>query len=177
VILPLSVVTLQGAQANMDRDVANANEIWSRECEIWVEVAARVNVDAPDLLILSQTDCLAGGHRVSAEEDALFDLGRGGGTDVVAYYISGDVAGFRGCAAHPAGRRGCWIGDTATEWTCAHEITHVVGRNPHSGDSDNLMFTPTSSITNLPPDLTEQQCARIRADPALLCIPSIVLNL
>jgi hypothetical protein len=39
------------------------------------------------------------------------------------------------------------------------------------------MFTPISQITNPPPDLTENQCERLRTDPALLCISSIVLNL
>jgi hypothetical protein len=39
------------------------------------------------------------------------------------------------------------------------------------------MFTPTSGITNLPADLTEDQCQAILQDPALLSIPSIVLNL
>jgi hypothetical protein len=39
------------------------------------------------------------------------------------------------------------------------------------------MSTPTASITNPPPDLDADQCARILDDPALLCISSIVLNL
>jgi hypothetical protein len=114
---------------------------------------------------------------VSTEEDELFDLGRGLGTDLVGYYIRSDTAGFRGCAAHPPGRRGFWVGDSATDWTWIHETTHVVGNNLHVTDTDNLMFRSTSAITNLPPDLTEAQCTRILNDPALLCISSIVLNL
>lgn len=58
-----------------------------------------------------------------------------------------------------------------------HEATHVVGANPHVGNTDNLMFGNTGQITNPPPELTAEQCARILDDPALLCIPSIVLNL
>ncbi len=176
-IVPIVLVTIQGAQPNIQRDVDNTNTIWSGECELWVDVVSSIVVDRPDLLVLSQTDCLLSGHVVSAEEDPLFDLGRGMGTDIVGYYIRGDTAGFAGCAAHPPGRRGFWVGDNASPWTFAHELTHVVGRNVHTSDSNNLMFTPTSGITNPPPDLTEEQGARIRSDPAQLCISSIVLNL
>ena len=176
-ILPLALVTIRGAQTDPVRDIDNANEIWSRECGVFVQVDATVEVDRPDLLVLSQTDCLLVGHVVSTEEDALFDIGRNLGVDVVGYYIQSDVAGFRGCAAHPPGQRGFWVADSATPWTLAHEATHVVGGNRHVTDSNNLMFTPTSGITNLPPDLAADQCTRVLADPALLCIPSIVLNL
>ena len=176
-ILPIVLVTLQGANANILRDLDNANEIWSAECGLFVDVLAALVVDRADLLVLDQNDCVLFGHVVSAEEDALFDFGRGLGSDLVGYYIQGDVAGFAGCAAHPPGRRGFWVGNGASPWTFAHEMTHVVGTNFHVGDSDNLMFTPTASITNPPPDLTEDQCRRILGDPALLSIESMVLNL
>ncbi|MCZ6662653.1 MAG: hypothetical protein O6951_06990 [Actinobacteria bacterium] len=177
-ILPIAVVTIQGANADLAADLANANTVWAGECGVFVDVVATSTVNNPNLLVLDQTDCLASGHVVSTEEDDLFDLGRNTGADVTVYYLSGDVAGFRGCAAHPPGRRGCWVGDSATDWTFIHELTHIVGDNGHQpGNTDNLMFNSTSGITNLPPDLTKEQCLRILADPALLDIPSIVLNL
>lgn len=176
-ILQVVTVSIEGAQPDTQRDVESANTVWSGECELWVEVVSNVVVDRPDLLVLSQTDCLVSGHVVSEEEDELFNLGRGLGTDVVGYYLRGDTGGFRGCAAHPADRRGFWVGDNATQWTWIHEMTHVVGRNLHVTHTDNLMFRATDSITNPPPDLNGEQCARIVNDPALLCIPSIVLNL
>jgi len=176
-ILPITIVTIQGALPDIERDVENANLIWSGEIEVWVDVVSNTVVDRPDLLVLDQADCLVNEHVVSDEEDQLFDLGRGLGTDIVGYYIRGDIAGFRGCAAHPAERQGFWVGDSATEWTFVHEMTHVVGNNIHVSDTDNLMFRSTSEITNPPPDLNEDQRARILNDPALLCISSIVLNL
>ena len=176
-ILPIVVVTIQGANANITRDIDNANTIWSAECGLFVEVVAELVVDRADLLALDQNDCLRFGHVVSAEEDELFDLGRGLGTEVVGYYIQADAAGFAGCAAHPPDRRGFWVGDAASPWTFAHEMTHVVGSNPHVTNSDNLMFTPTANITNPPPDLTNDQCTRILGDPALFSIESLVLNL
>ena len=123
-------------------------------------------VDA-SLQVLDQDDCAGSGHSVSDEEDELFDLGRNLGADIVAYYINGDTAGFRGCAAHPPGRRGFWVGDSATRWTFVHELTHVVGDNSHVSNTDNLMVSNTGTITNPPPDLTNTQSNRIHGDPAV----------
>jgi hypothetical protein len=83
----------------------------------------------------------------------------------VGYYILGDGA-FAGCAAHPSGRRGFWVGSGASPWTFAHELGHVVGDNGHVNDTDNLMYgSGTANITNPPPDLTNSQCGRINSDP------------
>lgn len=176
-IIPIAIVVIQGADEDVAGDVQRADQVWSSESDVFLDIVSQTTVNEPALQVLSQTDCLRTGHVVSAEEDELFDLGRGLGTDIVGYYIVGDVAGFAGCAAHPPGRRGFWVGDAASPWTFGHELGHVVGRNPHVSDSDNLMSTPTASITNAPPDLNADQTARILDDPALLCIPSIVLNL
>ena len=176
-ILPIVVVTIDGANPDLERDIENANLVWVDEMEIWVDVVSNIVVDSPELLVLDQADCFGNGHVVSDEEDRLFNLGRGLGTDLVSYYVMRDIPGFRGCAAHPPGRRGFWVGDIATEWTFIHEATHVIGDNPHVSDTDNLMVNGTDRITNPPPDLNAAQRARILNDPALLCISSIVLNL
>jgi hypothetical protein len=164
----VAVVTIEGATANLSRDLRSGNTVYLAECGVSIDVVARITVDRPDLLILDQTDCLANGHQVSEDEDELFDLGRDLGADIVCYYIQGDIAGFRGCAAHPPGRRGFWVGDSATEWTFVHELTHVVGDNGHVTDRDNLMFSNTGQLTNLPPDLSDTQCSRIRGDEAMV---------
>lgn len=178
VILPVVVVTIEGASPDIQRDIDVANAIWSTECGVFVDLVASIVVDRPDLLVLSQEDCSGINHVVSEEEDELYSLGRGLGTDVVAYYISGDTAGFLGCAAHPPGRRGFWVAaGTDFDFVWAHEATHVVGRNFHVDDTDNLMYPFANVVTNLPPDLNESQCRKILDDPALLSIPSIVLNL
>lgn len=176
-ILPIVLVTIQGAAPNITRGLDNANTVWGDNCEVFFDVNAQLVVNRPELLVLDQNDCSGVGHVVSAEEDRLFDFGRGQGTDVVGYYINGDAAGFAGCAAHPPGRRGFWVGGAASPWTFGHEAAHVVGGNSHVANSDNLMFTPTAGITNPPPDLTDDQRRRIVADPALLSIESIVLLL
>lgn len=176
-LIPIVVVRLAGADSDVARDVAAANEIWSTHCGVWFELDANVVVDRPELLILDQTDCLAEGHVVSQEEDELYDLGRGRGTDLVAYYIDGATSGALGCAAHPPDRRGFWLVASTFDFVFAHEAGHVAGDNPHVSDTDNLMFPFANSITNLPPNLDADQCDRILRDPALLSVENIVLNL
>jgi hypothetical protein len=163
------------AWPTLQRDIDNANIVYQDECAAWIyPVGARVI--ASDILggngMLNQTDCGRTGHTVSEEEDDLFSLGRDMGADIVAYFINGDVAGFAGCAAHPVGRRGFWVGAAESAWTFAHELTHVVGGNPHpqddpevaDDDDENLMWTPTKDIRSLPPDLRAVQCTRVLAD-------------
>ncbi|MDX1745305.1 MAG: hypothetical protein R3324_05150 [Halobacteriales archaeon] len=157
-----------GQNGNLQRDLDNTNTVYQGECDLWVyPVGSRVVTTGilGTNVLLDQDDCSGNGHSVSDEEDDLFDLGRDMGADIVCYYINGDVAGFAGCAAHPDGRRGFWVGNAASPWTFAHELTHVVGDNGHSGNNNNLMFTPTANIQNAPPDLTNGQCNRIGNDP------------
>jgi hypothetical protein len=163
----VALVTINGATTNPQRDLDNGNLVYQQECDAWVYCVGSITVDRPHLQMLDQTDCLATGHVVSEEEDELFDLGRDLGADIVGYYIRAATSGARGCAAHPPGRRGFWVGDTATQWTLIHETTHVVGDNPHETDTDNLMLNNTGNITNPPPDLTSSQCERINNDPAI----------
>jgi hypothetical protein len=164
-----------GVWPNLQRDVDNANAIYQNECDAWVyPVGSRVintNILGANGM-LDQDDCSANGHDVSDEEDDLFNLGRNMGADVVGYFITGDVAGFAGCAAHPQGRRGFWVGAGESQWTFAHELTHVIGNNRHpeddpqvpDDDDENLMWTPTSGIDDPPPDLRAVQCNRILDD-------------
>jgi len=163
----VALVTLQGITPNLQRDLDTANEIYQRECDAWIYPVDSITVNSTHLQILDQDDCASSGHSVSDEEDQLFDFGRSLGADIVCYYINTSNGGFVGCAAHPPGRRGFWVGNGASPRTFAHELTHVVGDNSHESDSDNLMSTPTSAITNLPADLTNSQCNRIEDDDAM----------
>jgi hypothetical protein len=180
-IVPVVVVALQGTSPDIERDLAMANTIWGSEVGVWFEIDHVLEPDRPDLLFLSQEDCKRFGHVVSAEEDELFDIGRGLDAELVGYYIDASSFGDNvlGCAAHPPGRRGFWvIHDTTFDFVWAHEATHVIGQNPHvTDDTDNLMYPFVDVVTNLPADLNDDQRATILNDPALLSIESIVLNL
>ena len=150
-------------------DLDNANTIYQRECGAWVYCAGTSTANRPELNFLDQGDCnlYVSQHSVSADEDELFDLGRDLGAKIVCYYIYSATKGG-GCSAHPAGRRGFWLGNFAASplVAFAHELTHNVGHNPHvTTPPDNLMTQasgkPVSST------LTEEQCQRILDDPAM----------
>lgn len=164
----VALVTIQGANPNIQQDLDNANLVHQNECDTWVYCQGSITANRPDLLRITQTDCLTTFvHLVSDDEDELFDLGRGMGANIVCYYIIGASSGAAGCSANPLGRRGFWVSlpSNGSPYTFAHELTHVVGFNGHrGGDSNNLMFIPTSRITNLPPDLTDNQCRSIGND-------------
>lgn len=160
----VALVTISGATPNLQRDLDRGNTVYVDECGVWIYPTASITVTANNLLILDQDDCASSGHSVSDEEDQLFDFGRNLGANIVGYYINSSSGGFRGCAAHPPGRRGFWVGNSATQWTWVHELTHIVGDNAHVSDTDNLMVSNTGTITNPPPDLTSSQCERIEDD-------------
>ena len=161
----VAVVTINGATPTLQRDLDNGNIVYLGECSVWLYPTDSITVTANNLLTLDQDDCASSGHSVSDEEDELFDLGRNLGANIVCYYINGVGSGLRGCAAHPPGRRGFWVGSSASPWTWVHELTHIVGDNSHVGNTDNLMINNTGTITNPPPDLTNGQCNQINGDP------------
>lgn len=173
------------AYANLQRDLDNANDTLA-QCGAWVFCAGSQVVQSAVLGtngLLDQSDCNAGwfldfigigDHEVSREEDRLFDLGRSFGAHVVGYFIPSAVSGLAGCAAHPGGRRGFWVGmTTSSQWTFAHELAHVVGNLGHSDRSSNLMFTPTASITRNPPRIRFGQCASPLANNGILRDPAM----
>ena len=165
--IPIALVTIEGAAPTLQRDLDNTNIVLLGETDVWLYPVASITVDRPNLLILNQDSCPLGEQSdPTDEEDELFDLGRNLGADLVAYYIQ-DGPNAVGCSAFPAGRRGFWVDNGASQWTFAHELVHVLGLNPHVGNSDNLMSTPTSSITNPPPDLTNAQANNVESDPSV----------
>jgi hypothetical protein len=165
--IPIALVTIEGAAPTLQRDLDNTNIVLLGETDVWLYPVASIIVDRPNLLILNQDSCPLGEQSdPTDEEDELFDLGRNLGADLVAYYIQ-DGPNAVGCSAYPAGRRGFWVDNGASQWTFAHELVHILGLNPHVGNSDNLMSTPTSSITNPPPDLTNAQANNVETDPSV----------
>lgn len=184
--LRLAIVTVrplgstQGQYQNLQRDLDVANEVWQRDCDTWIYCVGSV-VEFTDLLgnnaVLNQNSCPLGEQtNPTAEEDGLFDLGRNLGADVVGYYITGSTnPNLGGCSAYPEGRRGFWSGFNQSPNMFAHELTHVVGLNPHpaqdpqvpDNDRDNLMWPTPGAIANLPPDLRTPQRNRVRGDGSM----------
>ena len=184
--LRLAVVTIrpagstQGQYQNLQRDLDVANEVWQRDCDAWIYCVGSV-VDNTGVLganaVLNQNTCPLGEQaNPTAEENALFDLGRDLGADVVGYYIAGSTnPNLGGCSAYPQSRRGFWTGFNQSQNMFAHELTHVIGLNPHpagdpdvpDNDQDNLMWPTPGAITNLPADLRSVQCSRVQSDDSV----------
>lgn len=167
----VALVTIQGATPQIQRDLDNGNAVYQNECDVWIYPTDAITVNNPGLLVFDQDDCAGSGHSVSDDEDELFDLGRNLGADIVCYYVN-NPSPF-GCAAHPPGRRGFWVGPGASPWTWVHELTHVVGDNPHidfgsSCDLTNLMTgCGTNNINVALPNLNNSQCGNINDDAAI----------
>ena len=184
--LRLAVVTIrplgstQGQYQNLQRDLDVANEVWQRDCGAWIYCVGSA-VDATGILgtnvVLDQNACPLGVQaNPTAEENALFALGRDLGADVVGYFITGSTnPNLGGCSAFPQGRRGFWSGFNQSQNMFVHELTHVVGLNPHpaedpdvpDNDQDNVMWPTPGAITNLPPDLRPGQCSRVQGDASV----------
>jgi len=162
-----------GVAATLQQDLDLANDLFLDRCDVWIYPVTSI-VRRTDLLgsnvLLDQFDCWIGPfgtplHIATDEEKALFELGRGRGANIVAYYIAGSTSGDGGCAAHPLGRRGFWLKEGGSEgYAFAHEISHVLGNHGHIDGADNLM-SEGPRFTNLPPNLSEDECQRIRSDP------------
>lgn len=64
----------------------------------------------------------------SRDQLALFDYRNGAASaEVVFYFVRQTRPDFFGCAVHPADQPGAIIANTASQWTLAHELGHVLG--------------------------------------------------
>lgn len=83
------------------------------------------NLDGNDAIDVG--DCTAG--TVTPEQQLLFaNRNNVRANEIVAYFVRAtSPLNLNGCAAFPAGRPGVVITSTASEWTLAHEVGHVLG--------------------------------------------------
>lgn len=115
---------------------------------------------------------------MTPQQTALFSYGSKTGmlrTDITCFWVDNVVSDGRllaGCAAHPNGlfdaRGACVIAAAGSPWTLAHEVGHVLGLF-HSGASNEMMFSPTASITAALPTLSSADLTTVKGSP--FCVP------
>lgn len=91
--------------------------------------------------------------------------------DVAIYFVRSIVPAFAGCATHPDGVPGAAVADSATQWTLAHEVGHVLGL-PHI--DQNGPPQPTRLMTRVGtfkilvvPTISQPEIDTMRSSPFL----------
>jgi len=140
-VLQLCSITIQGAAPNINGNLTTANRVMAQNGTEF-RLTTLPNVNNPVLLDIQRTTCpltIGGDANRSAEETALFALGRAGcAANFIVYFIRSDSMGLNGCSAFPAGQPGVTVSDIASQYTFGHEIGHVL-HLPHDGRANNLM--------------------------------------
>jgi len=158
----LHVKTLQQPNISIATMVANMVQVYA-SIGIGVRLVSTEALNLPaSFLDVNVGSCTLGS--TTTEQNQLFsNRNNAGATDVVVYFVRSTVPPFNGCATHPQGRPGAVVAATASQWTLAHEVGHVLGLR-HVNDNNRLMTgNGTSNITNPPPDLVPSEASTMQS--------------
>lgn len=128
---------------------------------IRVEVVSRETLTLPLLNALDIGGCARG--ITTAEQNQLFQNENGvtpgrRANELVVFFVQSVIRStggtLNGCASHPGGRPGAAIAQTASQWTLAHEVGHVLGLEHITGEhqgcpSSNPDCCATADFTRL----------------------------
>lgn len=152
-------------QFSIDEMVQEAREIFG---EIGIEITQvtdeAMDLTDPEIASLASVDVGACTTLTDISEDhrdlALLRDHAIPDTDIVVYFCKYVSVG-RGCAALLPNGPMAILAVTASLYTLAHEIGHLLGLF-HVTDTNRLMVDRTTTIINPPPDLIEEEIAIIK---------------
>jgi len=166
----LNLRVLVEPRVSLDIMVANARALYaSYGIDLVVVSRTKIVVDGTPLGWLQNPfigECKRS-EGPTADQTELFNLRENiGDRELVVYFVRDTAPSQNGCAVHPPDRPGATITRSATEWTLAHEIGHVLGLD-HIGftDPNRLMNAGTASATNPPLDLSREEIDTILTSP------------
>ena len=120
--------------------------------DIRVVAASGQNLSSSVSSLLLDVDVGSCSGTTTSEQEDLFDLDDFVGNDdneIVIYFVRSTVPGSNGCATHPSGHPGAVIAESASLWTLAHEVGHVLDLNHISGEDDASGSCVTPDYTRL----------------------------
>ncbi|MGW0584140.1 reprolysin-like metallopeptidase [Streptomyces sp. NPDC002920] len=134
--------------------------------DIGVRIGSRQDLFGPTFdpfVSLDVGDC----NSLTAEQTQLYaNRDNVGVRELAIYFVRDTVNSFAGCAQHPSNQGGAVVASSATRYTLAHEVGHILGLN-HVDDPpppdpaappaqlDRLMTgRGTFKIENPPPDIS-----------------------
>jgi hypothetical protein len=90
------------------------------------------------------------GQTPTADQKKLFaNRNNAGSIDVVIYLVRQTIPPLNGCAAFPAGMPGAVVTRSASRWTLAHEVGHVLGLSHIAGEKNSNGKCVTPDFTRL----------------------------
>ena len=139
----LHIKVLQQPNIAIDTMLRNVRQVYST-ANIRVAVGSRENLAGPAftaILDVGVGPCTMGQARTT-EQTQLFGIRNFVGANEIAVYfvrsvLQNNTQALNGCASFPANQPSCVVGHTASGWTLAHEVGHVLGLAHISGENTN----------------------------------------
>jgi hypothetical protein len=143
----IHIKVLQQPNIPIDTMLRNMRQVFST-ANIRVVVGSRENLGGPAFAALLDVDVGAcppppvPQATLTAEQTQLFGNNNFVGANEIAVYfvrsvLRNNTEALFGCAASPANQPSCVVAQTASPWTLAHEVGHVLGLAHIPGENTN----------------------------------------
>lgn len=137
--------------------------------QVSIEELKIIHIDACD----EPPDNVMDPFDITVDQELLFDQREPNTESIIyLYFVEGlflrrwdsldAPLALAGCSAHLDGKPAAVLSLSASKWSVAHEIGHVL-QLTHSPDYKDLMYTPTSGITANPPTLSDLDVEILKA--------------